>query len=95
MSLLDQHGNPLQQRTLSRQQSEDMTSLLTRVAHHPARGLTPSRLNQILEAAERGDLIAQHELFRDIEPKSGSYPVAGSTAGGFGGPMTGAMRSLT
>ena len=30
-----------------------------------------------------------------VEPKSGSYPVAGSAAGGFGGPMTGAMRSLT
>ncbi len=30
-----------------------------------------------------------------FEPKSGSYPVAGSAAGGFGGPMTGAMRSLT
>ena len=29
------------------------------------------------------------------DPKSGSYPVAGSAAGGFGGPMTGAMRSLT
>jgi uncharacterized protein len=29
-----------------------------------------------------------------IQPKSGSYPVAGSPGGGFGGPMTGAMRSL-
>lgn len=29
-----------------------------------------------------------------IQPKSGSYPVAGSPWGGFGGPMTGAMRSL-
>lgn len=29
-----------------------------------------------------------------IHPKSGSYPVARSTGGGFGGPMTDAMRSL-
>jgi hypothetical protein len=29
-----------------------------------------------------------------VYPKSGSYPVAGSAAGGFGGPMTGAIRSL-
>jgi len=29
-----------------------------------------------------------------VHPKSGSYPVAGSAAGGFGGPMTGAIRSL-
>jgi hypothetical protein len=29
-----------------------------------------------------------------IHPKTGSYPVAGSTVGGCGDPMTGAMRSL-
>ena len=29
-----------------------------------------------------------------IQPKTGSYPVAGSVTGGVGGPMTGAMRSL-
>jgi len=28
-------------------------------------------------------------------PKSGSYPVASIAGGGFGGPMTGAIRSLT
>jgi CPA2 family monovalent cation:H+ antiporter-2 len=27
-------------------------------------------------------------------PRSGSYPVAGSPCAGFGGPMTGAIRSL-
>ena len=29
-----------------------------------------------------------------VQPKSGSYPVAGSAGGGSGGPMTGAIRSL-
>ena len=29
-----------------------------------------------------------------LQPKSGSYPIAGSRGGGLGGPMTGAMRSL-
>jgi len=29
-----------------------------------------------------------------FQPKSGSYPIAGSRGGGLGGPMTGAMRSL-
>lgn len=29
------------------------------------------------------------------KPKSGSYPVAGNPGAGLGGPMTGAMRSLT
>lgn len=69
MTIIDQFGNPLQQRTLDRQQSEDMYTLRTHVTNHPARGLTPARLNQILEAAERGDLIAQHELFRDMEER--------------------------
>jgi hypothetical protein len=31
---------------------------------------------------------------RLVDPKSGSYPVAGSAGGGSGGPMTGAIRSL-
>ena len=71
MAILDQFGNPLAQRTLDRQQTADMFTLRTRVASHPARGLTPERLNQILEAAERGDLTAQHELFRDMEERDG------------------------
>jgi hypothetical protein len=29
-----------------------------------------------------------------IQPKSGSYPAASDVCGGFGGPMTGAIRSL-
>lgn len=36
---------------------------------HPSKGLTPARLYQILEAAEQGDLKAQHELFEDMEEK--------------------------
>lgn len=38
-------------------------------AEHPSKGLTPSKLYQILEAAEQGDLKAQHELFDDMEEK--------------------------
>jgi hypothetical protein len=40
--------------------------------------------------------IETTESARDliIQPKSGSYPVARSAGGGFGGPTTGAMRSL-
>ena len=32
--------------------------------------------------------------WQPFHPKTGSYPVAGSSTGGVGGPMTGAMRSL-
>lgn len=39
------------------------------LAEHPSRGLTPAKLHQILEAAEQGDLRAQHELFLDMEEK--------------------------
>jgi phage gp29-like protein len=37
----------------------------------PSRGLTPPKLARILQAAEQGDLIAQHELFQDVEEKDG------------------------
>lgn len=55
---------------------EQQTSDEARVGHikrelaeHPSRGLTPARLHAILEAAEAGDLRAQHELFLDMEEK--------------------------
>lgn len=38
-------------------------------ATHPANGLTPRRLAALLEAAEQGDLKAQHELFDDMEER--------------------------
>lgn len=47
-------------------------------ATHPSKGLTPAKLYQILEAAEQGDLKAQHELFDDMEEKD---PQIGSDLG--------------
>lgn len=38
-------------------------------ADHPSKGLTPAKLYEILEAAEQGDIKAQHELFDDMEEK--------------------------
>jgi phage gp29-like protein len=38
-------------------------------ADHPYKGLNPARLAEILLAAERGDMIAQAELFLDMEEK--------------------------
>lgn len=40
-------------------------------AEHPSRGLTPQRLHRILEEAEQGDLVAQADLFSDMEEKDG------------------------
>lgn len=52
-------------------QTAHLTSLHHEVGNHPSRGLTPSRLAQILDAAEQGDIVAQYELFEDIEEKDG------------------------
>ena len=41
----------------------------TQTHEHPSKGLTPQKLHGILEAAERGDMKAQSELFADIEEK--------------------------
>ncbi|MBS0599590.1 MAG: DUF935 domain-containing protein, partial [Proteobacteria bacterium] len=38
---------------------------------HPGRGLTPSRLASILEAAEQGNPLAQFDLFEDMEERDG------------------------
>lgn len=52
-------------------QTAHLTGLHHEVANHPSRGLTPSKLAQILDAAEQGDIVAQYELFEDIEEKDG------------------------
>jgi phage gp29-like protein len=50
--------------------SESRVGLIKKeFAEHPSRGLTPARLHVLLEAAERGDIKAQHELFLDMEEK--------------------------
>lgn len=49
-------------------QTAHPTSLHHEVGNHPSCGLTPSKLAQILDAAEQGE-VAQYELFEDIEEK--------------------------
>lgn len=43
--------------------------ILREFAEHPSKGLTPAKLYDILEGAERGDIAAQHALFCDMEEK--------------------------
>ena len=50
--------------------------------------MAPTPLRQALEPAVR-------ELPNFDQPKSGSYPVAGSAESGLGGAIEGAIRSLT
>lgn len=56
---------------LEQQQSAEVWSLAREFADHPARGLTPQKLHHILVAAEQGDIIAQSNLFLDMEERDG------------------------
>lgn len=50
-------------------QTSRVGSLHREFANHPSRGLTPPKLAAILEAAEQGDMLAQCDLFDDMEEK--------------------------
>lgn len=56
---------------LQEPQTARLAHLQRELQTHPTRGLTPSRLAKILDAAETGDLVAQFELFEDMEEKDG------------------------
>jgi phage gp29-like protein len=56
---------------LIKEQTARDSSLRKEFSDHPTRGLTPSKLAGIFEQAEQGDLIAQCDLFEDMEEKDG------------------------
>lgn len=64
-------GTTVTTRDLEESQTSQLTQLHRELAGHPARGLTPSKLQSILEAAEQGDVLAQFELFADMEERDG------------------------
>lgn len=68
-TIIDQHGNPFERAVLTEPQTASLGYLAREFENHPSRGLTPPRLARILESAERGDILAQHELFMDMEEK--------------------------
>lgn len=69
MKILDLNGNPFDSAILTEPQTSRIAYLAREFENHPSRGLTPPKLARILEAAERGDMLAQHELFMDMEEK--------------------------
>lgn len=69
VQLIDIHGNPLKRDSIRESQTAKLTGLHREFASHPAKGLTPARLANILLRAEQGDIIAQHELFMDMEER--------------------------
>lgn len=68
-TILDARGNPIERKTLGEPQTAKMASLHQEFAEHPARGITPQKLYSILSAAEQGDLVAQSDLFEDMEER--------------------------
>jgi phage gp29-like protein len=75
MAILDQHGRPIDTSAIRQPQTQvdaAMTAALeTEFDAHPARGLTPQRVNAIMLAAEQGDIIRQLELADDMEERDG------------------------
>ena len=69
--ILGADGQPIETSDLDTPQTSQLGHLQRELQSHPTRGLTPSRLAQILDAAEQGDLIAQFDLFEDMEEKDG------------------------
>lgn len=69
--ILGADGQPIDTAELDTPQTSHLGHLQRELQTHPTRGLTPSRLAQILDAAEQGDLTAQFDLFEDMEEKDG------------------------
>ena len=57
--------------TTDMQGGEDLAQIFGTTSEHPSKYLTPLKVHQILESAEMGDVVAQSELFVDMEEKDG------------------------
>ena len=69
--ILGPDGLPITTEALSEPQTSHYSHLQRELQTHPTRGLTPSKLASILEQAEQGDLLAQFDLYEDMEEKDG------------------------
>jgi hypothetical protein len=71
MNLLDWFKQKITPKAVSERQTDAprLGILHREFAGHPSKGLTPADLASILAQAEQGDMIAQAELFMDMEEK--------------------------
>lgn len=69
--ILDHLGRPIDMAAIREPQTSRTAHLHREFDQHPARGLTPQRLQAILGQAELGDLVSQLELADDIEERDG------------------------
>ncbi len=69
--IVDIHGNPITIEERNEPQTSRVAALHREFDTHPVRGLTPTKLARILEQAEQGDILAQCDLFEDMEERDG------------------------
>ena len=67
--LLDHNGQPFKKGDLRTPQTAQHVNLAGFYNSHPAKGLTPQRLNAILREAELTSWQAQYDLFDDMEQR--------------------------
>lgn len=73
-ALVDSRGRPMRNSDLTREiGGPSVTGVRTIISGHPAQGLNPARLAQILRAAEHGDATAYLELAEEMEEKDLHY----------------------
>ena len=72
--LIWQDGRPMRPHTLRREiAAPTMGSIRSPISGHPAHGLNPRRLAQLLMAAEQGDAVGYFELAEEMEEKDLHY----------------------
>jgi phage gp29-like protein len=71
MNLIDWFKQAISPKAVNERQTDAprMGQLRREFAGHPSKGLTPADLASILTQAEQGDMIAQSELFMDMEER--------------------------
>jgi phage gp29-like protein len=68
-TLVDASGRPIDMAAIREPQTARVAHLQREFDAHPSRGLTPDRLNRIMQSAEQGDLVGQIELADDMEER--------------------------
>lgn len=73
-ALVDPQGRPLRRELLAQEiAAPTMAGVRSTISGHPAQGLTPRKLAQLLRDAEQGDAIAYLELAEEMEEKDLHY----------------------
>jgi len=73
-TLYDQFGNPIDMSILREERAAaTLTGVRSPLSGHPAQGLTPTRLAQLLRESESGDITRYLELAEEIEEKDLHY----------------------